>query len=214
MNPKTSGTLPDKAQSTERIEALSDGIFGVALTLLVLDIKVPDVPNTQNDVASAVVHLLPRIGSYVASFLIVGYTWIWHHLTFAIIERSSRVLMWINLILLLAIGFLPFSTALIAKYTNARAAMLTYGVNVLWFSVTLNILLAYAVRAGLVSKELGSATVAASERRGYLQTLLTIIALVVGVAVPYAGIAGFMLIAVFYIATGSRHSIVDPKRQA
>jgi uncharacterized membrane protein len=204
--------LPDKAASTDRIEALSDGIFSVAMTLLVLDVRVPDVAHPGSDLAAALQDLLPRIGVYIASFVIVGYAWIWHHLTFAMIERSTRIFMWINLILLLAVRFLPFSTTLIAKYPEVRASTLTYGANILWFSVMLNILLMYAVRERLVSEKFDSATIRASQLRGYLQTGLTIVAILVGLVFPWAGIASFIVIPVFYIATGSRNVIVDPRR--
>jgi len=204
--------LPDKADSTDRVEALSDGIFSVTMTLLVLDIRVPDSAHSGSDLAAALQDLLPRIGVYIASFLIVGYAWIWHHLTFAMIERSTRILMWINLILLFAVGFLPFSTALIAKYPDARASTLTYGANILWFSVMLNILLMYAVREHLVSEKFDTATVRASQFRGYLQTVLTIVAILAGLIFPWAGIASFIVIPIFYIATGSRNVIVDPRR--
>jgi uncharacterized membrane protein len=208
----TSGDpLPDKASSTDRIEALSDGLFSVAMTLLVLDIRVPDVVHPGSDLAGALRDLLPRIGIYVASFIIVGYAWIWHHLTFAMIERSTRILMWINLILLLAVGFLPFSTALIAKYPDVWASTLTYGGNILWFSVMLNILLMYAVRERLVSEKFDAATVRAAQLRGYLQTGLTIAAILAGLVFPWVGIASFIVIPALYIATGSRNVIVDPR---
>jgi uncharacterized membrane protein len=210
---QSSDPLPDKADSTDRVEALSDGLFSVAMTLLVLDIRVPDVVHPGADLAAALQDLLPRIGIYIASFVIVGYAWIWHHLTFAMIERSTRILMWINLILLLAVGFLPFSTALIAKYPEARASTLIYGANILWFSVMLNILLMYAVRERLVSEKFDAATVRASQLRGYLQTALTIVAILAGLVFPWVGIASFVVIPIFYIATGSRNVIVDPRRR-
>jgi uncharacterized membrane protein len=183
------------------------------MTLLVLDIRVPEVAHPSSDLAGALHDLLPRIGIYIASFIIVGYAWIWHHLTFAMIERSTRVLMWINLILLLAVGFLPFSTALIAKYPDVRASTLTYGGNILWFSVMLNILLMYAVREHLVSEKFDAATIRAAQLRGYLQTALTIAAILAGLVFPWVGIASFIVIPIIYIATGARNVIVDPRRR-
>jgi len=103
--------LPDKAESTDRVEAISDGLFAVALTLLILDIRVPEVRDVPGGVLPAFLQLVPRIGIYILSYLIVEYCWIWHHLTFAVIVRAARGLLWMNLVTLLAVGFLPFSTA-------------------------------------------------------------------------------------------------------
>ena len=99
---KPGAPTPAKADTTARVEGMSDGVFAVALILLVLDIKVPDA--APGALGGAVLGMAPRFGAFAVSFLIVGYAWVWHHLTFAIIERSTRTLLWINLVALLPVA--------------------------------------------------------------------------------------------------------------
>ncbi len=201
--------LPGKAESTDRVEALSDGLFAVALTLFILDIKVPDVRDVPAGVLPAFLQILPRVGIYILSYLVVGYCWIWHHLTFAVIVRGTRGLLWINLLVLVAVSFLPFSTAFVARYPASRTSVAVYGLNLLWFSAMLNVLWAYAVRNRLVAKTLDDVTVAASTRRGYFVTVLCVVAIALGFVSPYFGLAMFVLIPIGYIATGSRNTVAE-----
>jgi len=201
--------LPDKAESTDRVEALSDGLFAVALTLLILDVKVPEVREVPAGVLPAFLQILPRIGIYVLSYLVVGYCWIWHHLTFAVIVRATRALLWINLLMLIAVSFLPFSTAFVARYPSTRTSVAVYGLNLLWFSVMLNVLWTHAMRNGLLAQELDEATITASTRRGYFVTVLCVIAIALGFVNPYLGLAIFVLIPIGYIATGSRNTVAE-----
>ncbi len=201
--------LPNKAESTDRIEALSDGLFAVALTLLILDLRVPEVRDVPAGVLPAFLQLLPRIAIYIVSYLVVGYCWIWHHLTFAVIERSTRGLLWINLLALVAVSFLPFSTAFVARYPAATASVVIYGLNLLWFSIMLNVVWAYAVRKRLVA-ELDDATITASTRRSYIVTILCVIAIALSFVNPHLGLVMYVLIPIGYVLTGSRNALAEP----
>src|SRR5215470_5668536 len=91
-----------------RIEALSDGIFAVAMTLLVLDIKPPAVMQA-TALPRELLALWPRCLSYVVSFLMLGIYWVGQHNQFHLIRWADRTLLWINVVFLMAISFVPFS---------------------------------------------------------------------------------------------------------
>ncbi len=104
---------------TNRIEAFSDGVFAIAITLLVLELRVPDAP--AGHLAEALLHQWPAYASYVVSFLIIGIIWVNHHAMFQHIVKADRTLVFLNLLLLLCVSFIPFPTALLADFFHAGA---------------------------------------------------------------------------------------------
>lgn len=117
--------------SRARVEALSDGIFAIVLTLLVLEIKVPHVEDGGGS-AAAVLHallgLVPKFVSWVISFVTVCVIWLNHHRLFALTRTIDNGLFWWNANLLLWTSFIPFPTALMGDYASSRAAVSFYGV--------------------------------------------------------------------------------------
>src|SRR3954469_17222873 len=103
--------------STDRLETFSDGVFEIAVTLLILEIGVPHV--ARGDLAHALVKLWPSYATYVVSFFTIGIIWVNHHSQFMQIERADRVLLFLNLYLLMWVAFIPFPTALLAEYLRA-----------------------------------------------------------------------------------------------
>src|SRR5215471_15789713 len=122
-------------KETGRLEAFSDGVFAVAITLLVLTIKIPgiDMPASHlpNDAQlwPMVLNEWPMLAAYITSFATIGVMWINHHRLFTHIKRTNTILMLLNLLLLLVIVFIPFPTALVAEYlgrTDQHVAALLY----------------------------------------------------------------------------------------
>jgi uncharacterized membrane protein len=123
-----------------RLLTLSDGIFAVAMTLLVLDLHVPDLPagSTGADLARALLGLGPRYLSYVISFLVIGNYWLGHHRVFRWIVRVDWQFAWLNLLFLLGITVLPFVTGVLGAYGDVREAGVFYAggltvVGLLWW---------------------------------------------------------------------------------
>jgi uncharacterized membrane protein len=116
-----------------RIAALVDGIFAVAMTLLVLDLKLPEGAKMSND--SAVWHqlyeLTGRFSTYALSFIVLGIFWISHHSLFHFVRRVSRDMLWLNLLFLLFITLLPFSTNLLSGRRHLQTPVVVYGINIL-----------------------------------------------------------------------------------
>jgi TMEM175 potassium channel family protein len=112
-----------------RLEAFSDGVFAIAITLLVLEIPVPRVD--QGGLPDALLDQWPNYAAYAVSFAIVGIIWINHHAVFGYVERVDRGLLFLNLNLLLWVALIPWPTSVLAEYmqsggSNERAAALVY----------------------------------------------------------------------------------------
>lgn len=101
--------------NTSRLEAFSDAVIAVAITLLILDIKVPDA-SSAHGLWHALGHLWPNYASYAVSFFVIGIIWANHHSLLDVIQRVNRQLALLNVLALMAIVLIPFSTALMARY--------------------------------------------------------------------------------------------------
>jgi uncharacterized membrane protein len=123
------GLVQEQSSSREldRLIFFSDAVFAIVMTLLVLDIRVPDVPSAAvQEVPALVFELWPKILSYVLSFLVIGLYWIGHHQTFRYVRSYDRTLLWLNLVFLLSISFIPFPTDLLGEYGELRFAVIFY----------------------------------------------------------------------------------------
>ncbi len=116
--------------SKSRTEAFSDGVFAIVITLLVLEIKVPELPHDASSqmLMDALRDIWPKIISWVLSFFFVAVMWVQHHNIFRMCERSDYGMVWINNVFLLLLCFMPFPTALMGQYHN-RLAVLLFGLD-------------------------------------------------------------------------------------
>jgi uncharacterized membrane protein len=133
-----------------RLEAFSDGVFAIAITLLVLDLAVPARNQVRpGGLGSALAHQWPSYFAYLVSFLVIGIIWVNHHTMFSKVNRVDRPVLFANLALLLVVSALPFPTRLLAEYLTASSdahtaaaiysgTMLAMGCaySVLWIAVT------------------------------------------------------------------------------
>lgn len=153
--------------SAERLAALSDGVFAVAMTLLVLDIRAPAVEAIHNelDLRRALVALTPRLVMYVMTFLTLGIFWVGQQTQLNHLARSDRSLTWIHLWFLLAVCMTPFSTTLLAEFTRYRSALLIYWANIALMGLTLFLSWQCAMRSKLVKPEVSRQTSDSIKRR-------------------------------------------------
>lgn len=114
---------------TARIEAFSDGVFAIVITLLVLEIHVPQVQgkDISATLARSLLAMAPKFLTYILSFLIVCVWWVAHHNLFHVLKRSDRGLLWLNSLFLLWLAFIPFPTALMGDFPGERIAVMGYG---------------------------------------------------------------------------------------
>jgi uncharacterized membrane protein len=151
----------------ERLNALSDGVFAFAMTLLVLDIRVPPVAAVHSELQlwQALLALAPRFVMYAMSFLTLGICWIAQQTQLNHLARSNRDLAWIHIGFLALVAVLPFSTMLLAEFIEFRTALLVYCLNVVVLTVTLFFAWRYAKASRLLKDGIAIETVAAIDRR-------------------------------------------------
>jgi len=187
-------------RSVERLAALSDGIFAVAMTLLVLDLHAPvaEAIHSELDLLHSLAALSPRLLMYVMSFLTLGIFWIGQQTQLNHLDRSDRNLSWIHLAFLLAVTLMPFSTTLLAEFTARRTALLLYWANILALGAVLYASWGYATRRGLVKADLSSEVTAAICRRILIGQSLYAFGALLCVFSTYWSIAFMVLIQLEY----------------
>jgi uncharacterized membrane protein len=159
-------------QNLDRLAALSDGVFAIAMTLLVLDLRVPAgeaLDAARNGVEHAVwstlMTLAPNFLVYFMSFLTLGIFWVGQQTQLNHFIHSDRHLAWIHLAFLLAVSLIPFSTGLLAEFLTSRIALLVYWFNVFLLGLALYVSIRYAKRAKLMTDETSLEMHSAHERR-------------------------------------------------
>lgn len=161
-------------QNLDRLAALSDGIFAVAMTLLVFDLKVPQASSVHSEAALArqLLHLAPRFATFVLSFLTLGIFWIGQQTQINHLIRSERHLTWLHLAFLFAVTLVPFSTRLIADFITLRLALILYWLNILLLGALLYAAWRLARHYALVDPTLDVAVICSIERRIIVAQLL------------------------------------------
>jgi uncharacterized membrane protein len=161
-------------QSVARLAALSDGIFGVAMTLLLLELHVParELIHNEGDLRHALVLLAPQLLVYLMSFLTLGIFWVGQQTQLNHIERSERHFTWIHLGFLFCVTLMPFSTRLLAGFTTYRTALIAYWLNILLLGAILFASWGRAMRAGIIQSDLPPQVPAAICRRIWIAQLL------------------------------------------
>jgi uncharacterized membrane protein len=156
---QTSGRAPFynviAGHSLDRLAGISDGIFSVGMTLLVLGLTVPAVAgiNGEGDLARALSQLLPNAVTYAMSFLTLGIFWVAQQTQFSQLKTSNRNYTWIHIGFLLAVTLVPFSTGLLAHFITFRLALLVYWLNIVVLGFVLLAGAEYALRAHLFQPE-------------------------------------------------------------
>src|SRR5438046_10755040 len=123
---------------TARLEAFSDGVFAIAITLLIIEVHVPGHEHAATR-GHELLRLWPSYLGYLTSFLSIGVMWINHHYVFELIARVDRTMLLLNMLLLMMIAFVPFPTAVLAQFVEtdgARAAAFLYGATMSLTAIT------------------------------------------------------------------------------
>ena len=181
------------------MEAFSDGVFAIAITLLVLEIAVP--AGSEHDLWGAVVHEWPSYLAYLVSFSTVGAVWVGHTVITECLARATPVLIRLNLLLLMVVSFLPFPTKLLAEYVDQdrpeRVAATIYGLNLLLAAMLLSLLWRYAVREGLIRTDIADDDVKVITRKLTPGLVGYLVMIMLGVFFPLLAVLGYLVIAVY-----------------
>lgn len=161
-------------RSLSRIEALSDGLFAIAMTLIVLEIRVPSLGEhaSNGQVWQALVTLAPRFVTYLLSFLTLGIFWNAQQTQLHYFARADRNLAWIHLAYLAGVALMPFSTSLLADNIGTQLALVVYWANILVLGVIIYAGWIYGTRRGLARDEVTPEISAAIKRRIVVAQLL------------------------------------------
>jgi uncharacterized membrane protein len=187
-------------QSVERLAALSDGIFAVAMTLLVLDLKVPatEAVHSEHDLGRALLALSPRLLVYLMSFLTLGIFWVGQQTQLNHLARSDRSLSWIHLAFLFAVSLTPFSTSFLAEYLGYRLALLTYWFNIFLLGTTLYFSWVCAIGNNLVQSDISSEVRTAIKHRIIVAQCLYALGALLCFVSTYLSIAFIVLVQLNY----------------
>jgi uncharacterized membrane protein len=193
-------------QSVERLAALSDGIFGVAMTLLLLELHVParDLIHSEGALRGALVLLAPQLLVYLMSFLTLGIFWVGQQTQLNHLERSERHLTWIHLAFLFLVTLMPFSTRLLTEFITYRTALIAYWANIFLLGAMLYLGWGRATRAGLVKSDTPPKVVNAIFRRIWTAQALYAFGALLCVFHPYWSI-GFIVFMQLYYAIAPRY---------
>jgi uncharacterized membrane protein len=183
------------------VEAFSDGVFAIAITLLVLELAVPS--GSEDDLLGAVLDQWPSYLAYLVSFATIGAVWLEHTVITEYLDRATPILIRLNLLLLMVVAFLPFPTRLLGEYVGedepARVAVTIYGLSLFLASALVSLLWRYAVREQLIRPDLADADVKMLTKRltpglaGYVAMI------VLRLLLPVLAVLGYLAIAVYII---------------
>jgi uncharacterized membrane protein len=204
--PRKHDTQSEEDRSPVRLLAFSDGVYAVAITLLILSIQTPqlkDVPG--NRLLDTLLQQWPSWLSYILSFSAVGIGWINHHEMFRNIKRTDVTLLALNLIILLFTTIFPVPTRLLAEYIRdadgLRVAAVAYGLVLVCISFGYFFVWYYAAKASLLDQQLAPRTIQHETRKQALEVLLAIVAVVIAFINAPLGITTYVLLALYYLIT-------------
>jgi uncharacterized membrane protein len=165
----------DQAPSTNRIEAFSDGVFAIVITLLVLELRVPQIQNKENwyELLIALYTIAPKFLGFIMSFFFVAVFWVSHHQFFHTLNFSRRGLLWINNLFLFFVTFIPFPTAILGAYPENQTAVVFFGTAFFAASLTFAVLRWYGWEKGEIAADRFSVrSVKKAITRSFLQPAL------------------------------------------
>jgi uncharacterized membrane protein len=190
---------PSLSRDTGRLEAFSDGVFAISITLLVLEIRRPD---DYTNLLHGLLALWPSYLAYVVSFLFIGQVWANHHVMFDQIRAADRMVLLLNTLLLMVVAFLPFATSVIAGALDdghgQRTAVVFYGVAFAATALTFNAVWQYACRHRLLSNALDLAGRRAIAGRFRLALVWLAFGALLGALLPVLGLVVIAAFNAFY----------------
>jgi uncharacterized membrane protein len=185
-----------------RVEAFSDGVLAVAITLLVLDLHVD--AGGEDSLAHQLWEKWPSFAAYVLSFFVIGVIWVNHHALFSLLGRVDRPLLFYNLLLLMFVTTIPFTTATLAANlrgdtADIRTAVILYGVSMEGMSISYRLIISRMVRKNLLIRPVDEQTGRKAIRRFGLGTLIYPLVVVIGLFSPTIMLLLYAVLTVFYV---------------
>ena len=195
--PESSRDKPSVPLSTSRIEALTDGIFAIAMTLLVLTLTLPDATQTRLNLSELLAAQWPKFFNYALSFLLLAVFWIVHHQQFHYIRRTNRTHIWINIGILMFVALVPFTTDVAGDYSRQTIAELLFSGNLLILGLLFLLNWVYACHNHrLVDADLSRRAIFRGTIRNCITPVVAAISMIVALFIPRWGLTVYLLIPV------------------
>jgi uncharacterized membrane protein len=184
-----------------RLEAFSDGVLAVAITLLVLDLH---FEKGETSLASQLHDQWPSFAAYALSFFVIGVIWVNHHALFALVDRVDRKLMFYNLLLLMWVTTIPFTTSTLAKFlqsggADSRLAVLLYGASMEGMSIGFVLILGHMLKAKLLIRPVDAPTGRRALLRFGIGNAVYPLVVLIGLASPIAMLVLYGVLTLYYI---------------
>lgn len=189
-----------------RVEAFSDGVIAIIVTILVLEIKVPRLggDRLEDQLLAAFWHALPLVGAYAVSFMVLLVFWVAHHQLMHSLRRVDRNLLWLNGLFLMILAFVPAPTALIGEYPSAAAGSVLYGGVLALAGLAFLAMRLYVTRHGtLLHEAVPAAAARQAVRKGLLSPLLYGLGAAVAVADTRLAWGVYVIVPLIYIVPGA-----------
>ncbi len=186
----------DADHALERLAFFSDAVFAIVITLLVLEIRVPELgaQATERQWLQALIDLLPHLGAFMLSFLVIGALWISHHSLFVMLKHYDAKLLWPNLVLLLTVAFLPFTTSLLATGSLASVPFAFYAASLLAAGLSKARLVRIALSRGNIKTGVTASQVKGELRRRWIMPIAaSVTVLLAFVITPWNTVAMLLL---------------------
>jgi uncharacterized membrane protein len=197
----------DTMDGTQRLDAFTDGVFAISITVLVLELQVPHL-NASNSFGDALLQQWPQYFSYFISFLNIGIVWANHHEMFRFIKRADHIFLVINVFFLMTLTLIPFSTSLLAEYLKEHNHQLAvtafYTGNWLLNALFINAIWLYALKNNLMDDRCNLEAVRFQTRGFHVGLLLISIGFVCSFFWYPAGLALVTLVNVLFMLPGTK----------
>ncbi len=199
--------------TTDRVEAFSDGVFAIAITLLILAISIPELSKEallKGELITHIIALWPKLLSYIVSFSVIGIFWVGHHIMFRFIKRVDRILLWLNILFLMIISFIPFPAALLGEYGQEQTAIIIYGTTLFLAGISFEFLWVYASHNyRLIDKNLDSQRIARATKIVLIAPIIYLLAIIASFINPLWSIIIYILVPILYILPSPIDEFVD-----
>ena len=193
---------PTKVPGNERLNAFCDGVFAIVITLLVLEIKVPEIPidHIATELPAALLELVPKIFGHILSFAVLGIYWVGHHNQMVHVKHHDRIYQWLTILFLLCVASMPFPTGLLIHYPDQQAAVIIYASTLIAGGLALDLLWWYATRNHhLVSPNMPPDFIRFVHRRILTAPLFYVVAIIASFFSVLAANLIFVATALYYI---------------
>jgi uncharacterized membrane protein len=210
LDPDALTRLPSPA----RLEAFSDGVLAIAITLLILEVRIPDYEPGHLD--DALLKQWPSYATYVLTFAVIGVMWVNHHGLFRVIVRVNRPVMYLNLAILMGIAFLPFPTSLFSHALQTpdlwdqKIAAFVYSLNLVVISFTWLATWLYLSRRIELLDGFDRGAAVEATRRVAVGPVIYVVAALLAFVGPYLCLVAHAVVAVYFIGSGERGRAPTP----